>query len=256
MPRNVSVLKLCCLTPFLFASPLAAQSAWTKAPPLPRACYRLQDTFESDVEKVRTELEAAIERQKEINRGLGEQLMNMDPATLNQRMMAAMQRDPAKAQEIMQAMQSLGTEQAQDSVLAAEAEEGDFKARKAKLEADYRAEWEAVLRPSHQRIFDENSSNEDRAAGLTEYNRQYETVLCPRWFGKQVPDLVASYRAYLVEQRIPGRAEAEAAPLAMFEMFGVSTKDFRPIAELQAVVDYLRFASDLFLLRFLERRRT
>jgi len=243
--RPTSVSTLIALTTLLYGAPVSAQSAWTKAPSLPKACYSGRDTFQADAERARTELEAAIEAQEQVNRGLGDQLMNMDQATRQQRMMDAVQKDPARAQEIIQATQSFAAGSAQHTaVMAAEAEEGEFKDRKAKLTTEYGAAWRAELGPMNQRASEAAPAN--RAAAWAEFNRHYETVVCPRWFGKQVPDLLASYRAYLVERRIPKRAEAEATPLSMYEMFGVSTKAFRPIAEMRAVVDYLRFATDLF----------
>ena len=252
MSRTMSVPRLIGLSMLLVGAPLSAQSAWTKAPPLPRACYRAQDTYEADVEKARTSLEAGIETQEQTNKRLLDQVLNMDPATLNQRMMAAIQKDPAKAPEIMQAMQSLGTPQGQSAVTGAETEASDFQARKKKLMADYDADSRAVLTPSFQRSHDETATASQRAAARAEYNRQYETVVCPRWFGKQVPDLLASYRTFLVEQQIPARAEAEATGARMFELFEIPAKDFRPLAEQKAVLDYVRYASDLFLLRSLE----
>lgn len=253
MSRTMSVPTLIGLSTLLVGAPLLAQSPWTKAPPLPKACYRTQDTFEADVEKARTSLEAGIEIQEQINKRLVDQVMNMDPATLNQRMMAVIQKDPARAPEIMQAMQSLGTPQGQSAVMGAETERSDFNARKNKLKADYDADSRAVLTPSFQRSHDaETATAAQRTAARAEYNRLYETVVCPRWFGKQVPDLLASYRTFLVEQQIPARAEAEATAARMFELFEVPATDYRPLAEQKAVLDYVRYASDLFLLRYLE----
>ena len=124
MSRTMSVTRLIGLATLLAGTPLAAQSAWTKAPALPRACYRTQDTFEADVEKAKTSLQAGLETQEQTNKRLLDQVFNMDPATLNQRMMAVIQKDPAKAPEIMQAMQSLGTPAGQGAVRAAETEGG------------------------------------------------------------------------------------------------------------------------------------
>ena len=254
MSRTMSVPTLIGLSTLLISPPLSAQSAWTKAPPLPKGCYRGQglDTFDADVEKARTSLEADIETQEQINKRLRDQVFNMDPATLNQRMMAVMQKDPARAPEIMQAMQSMGTQQGQAPVTAAETERSDFDAKKKKLMADYDADWRAVLTPSFQRVHDETGTTATRAAAKAEYNRQYETVVCPRWFGKQVPDLLASYRTFLVERQIPARAEAEKTSARMFELFEIPANDYRPLAEQKAVLDYVRFATDLFLARFVE----
>ena len=253
MSRTVCVPRLIGLSALLVGAPLAAQSHWTTAPALPRACYRAQDTFEADVEKARTSLEEGLETQEQINKKLVDQVFNMDPAALNQRMMAVIQKDPAKAPEIMQAMQSLGTQEGQTAVKSAETEGGEFQAKKQKLIADYNADVKVVLGPIAQRAGDiENRTEAQRVAAFAELNRQYETVVCPRWFGKQIRDLLASYRTYLVEQRIPARAEAENTGARMFELFEIPATDFRPVAEQKGVLDYVRFASDLFLLRSVE----
>jgi hypothetical protein len=244
---KLSLPALIGLTLILFGVPLAAQGAWTKAPPVPQACYRSGDTFEADAEKVRTDLEAQIERQQAINRGITERMMSMDPATLQQRMMAAVQKNPAQAQEIMQAMQGPGFQQSQAAPTEADAGESDFRARKARLGADYQAESNKALGPSYARAVEANPQTRD--AAWAEYNRLYETVVCPRWFRQQIPELLASYRSYLEKQRIPRQTEGERKPLPMYEMLGVSTREFRPIAEMQGEVDYLRYASDLFVMR-------
>lgn len=250
MSRRVSVPTLIGLTTLLFGAPLLAQSAWTKAPPVPRACYSGQDTFAADADNAKTALGAGIETQEQTNRALLDQVLNMDPATLNQRLMAAVQKDPAKAPEIMQAMQSLGTQDGQAAVKATETEGGEFQAKKQKLMADYKADVNVVLGPIAQRAGDiENRTEAQRVAAFAELNRQYETVVCPRWFGKQIPDLLASYRSFLVERRTPARTDAEKTGVRMYDLLGIPATDFRPIAEQQGVLDYVRFASDLFLLR-------
>ncbi len=233
MPRPLTFPGVFYLAPLLFSPSMLAQSPWTKVPALPQACYRTQDTFERDVEKAKAELEAAIEKQEQINRSLVDQVFKMDPATLSQRMMAA---GPARAQEIMQAMASMGAD-AQGAATAAEAEEEEFKFRKEKLAEDFMVETRAL-----------GPIDATSAASYAQYNRKYETVLCPKWFGKEIPELLASYRAYL-DKRIPKRAEAQMSTTRMFELFQVPAKEFRPVAELQGVVDYLRFASDLYLHR-------
>ena len=236
---------LLCLPPLLFGPPLSAQGAWSKVPPLPNGCYSGQDNFSDVAERARAELEAEIEKQEAINKGIVDQVFQLDQATLQQRMMAAVQKDPARSQEIMQAMQAMGTPQGQSAAIATAPEENDFHARKAKLMEEYQAESNKVLGPSHARALEANSEG-PRVAAWAEYNRQYESVVCPRWFRTQATELMASYRAYLVKQRIPPRAEAERTSMRMPELLGVSTREFRPVAELKAVADYLRFASDLF----------
>ena len=255
MSRTMTFSVLLCLPPLLFGPPLSAQGAWSKVPPLPKACYSGQDTFSDDAGKARTELEAEIEKQEQINKGIRDQVFQMDQATLQQRMMAAVQKDPARSQEIMQAMQSMGSPQGQSAGTGTAPEGNDFHARKAKLMEEYQAESNKVLGPSHARALEANSEG-PRVAAWAEYNRQYETVVCPRWFRTQASELMASYRTYLVEQRIPPLAEAERTSMRMPELLGVSTREFRPVAELKAVVDYLRSASAVFGQREREPRGT
>jgi hypothetical protein len=49
--------------------------------------------------------------------------------------------------------------------------------------------------------------------------------------------------------------EAERKIVPMAEMLGVSTKEFRPVGEMQSVLDYVWFANDLFHLREKEPRK-
>ena len=231
----------------LVAGPLLAQSPWSKVPALPQACYRGQDSFERDVEALKSQLQGDIEKQETINQGIQDQVFKADPATLQQRMMAAVQKNPEKSQEIMQAMQSLGAPSSQGAATEMGAEESDFQARKTKAMEDYIEESKKVLGPSYARAVE--APPQTRNAAWGEYNRQYETVMCERWFKKQIPDLLTAYRAYLVEQRIPKQKAGHAKPVPMFEMLGVSAKEFRSVAEMQGVVDYLRLAFDLYTMR-------
>jgi hypothetical protein len=231
----------------LAASPMLAQSQWSKVPALPQACYRGQDTFERDAQALKTQLESDIERQKTINRGIMDQVFKADPATLQQRMMAAVQKNPEKSQEIIQAMQSLGTPASQGSATEAGTEGADFHARKTRARDEYIEESKKVLGRSYAAAVAAPAQTRNTAWG--EYNRQYETVTCERWFRKQIPDLLTEYRTYLVEQRIPKQQAGDAKPVPMLEMLGVSAKEFRSVAEMRGVVDYLGLALDLYTMR-------
>ena len=253
MFRTMAFPAFLCLPPLLFGSPLSAQSAWSKVPPSPNACYSGQDNFSDLVEKARVEVEAEIEKQEAINKGILDQVFKLDPATLQQRMMAAVQKDPARSQEIMQAIQSMGAPPGQSAATSTASGDNDFHARKATLMKEYLAESNKVLGPSHARALEANTEG-PRMAAWAEYNRQYETVVCPRWFRTQANELMASYKAYLVEKRIPPVAEAERTSMRMPELLGASTREFRPVAELKAVRDYLGFASEVFAQREREPR--
>ena len=233
------------------AAPLVAQDPWAKAPALPTACYAKEDAFGEALEKAKTELEEASHQRNQTNPSLKK--IFADPATLQQRLMAAMQRNPAQAAEIMKSMQQMGTAESQASVAALGQEQIRFDEKKTKLKADYQAERGALLGPIHVRIRQHTTELGGTAAdgaivkaGWIEYNKQYETVLCPRWFGQDIPALLAEYREYLVNDFIPKGLEGEAAVRRQLELFGVSAQEYRPVAGLNGVVAYLRFALDLF----------
>jgi len=238
------------LSTLLFVAPLAAQSAWTKAPPSPTACYSAEDTFLRDADAARTALEAEIARQEQTNKGIMDQVVRMDQATMQQRMMAAVQKDPARSAEILQALRSPAGPPGQPAAGGSAPGEDEFRARKAKLEAEYRAESNRLWGP----LMSAAGNNAETRAALAEFGRQYRTVLCPRWFRDEAPRLAAAYRAYLTEHRIPPVAEAERTSMRMPELLGVSTSEFRPVAEMKAVADYLRFVSELFGMREREPR--
>lgn len=233
------------------ASPLVAQDPWAMAPALPRACYAKEDAFAEELQRAKTALEEASHRRDQTNPSL--KRIFADPATLQQRLMAAMQKNPARAAEIMKSMQQMGTAQSQEAAAAIGQEQIRFDEKKTKLKAAFQAEKDAMLGPIHVRIKQHicelactAADGEIVRAGWIEYNKQYETILCPRWFGQNIPALLAEYRAYLVNEFIPKGLENEAAVKRQLELFGVSAQEYQPVAGLNGVVRYLRFALDLF----------
>jgi len=66
--------RLLALLPLLASSPLVAQSAWTKAPALPTACYGAQDSFVVALDNGRSALGAAAATRSEANRTLLKQI--------------------------------------------------------------------------------------------------------------------------------------------------------------------------------------
>ena len=233
------------------ATPLEAQDPWSMAPALPSACYAKEDNFGEELERAKAALEVASHQRAQTNPSL--KRIFADPATLQQRLMAAMQKNPAQAAEIMKSMQQMGTAERQASVAALGQEQIRFDEKKTKLKAAFQAEKDAMLGPIYVRIKQHlcelGCTAADGAivrAGWIEYNKQYETVLCPRWFGQNIPALLAEYRAYLVNDFIPKGLEGEAAVRRQLELFGVSAQEYQPVAGLNGVVAYLRFALDLF----------
>jgi len=241
------------LAPLLVATTVMAQDPWARVPPLPTSCYGKEDNFAEALDRARGELDAASTGQDKANRALTKQIFALDPATLQQRMMAAMQKNPAQAQQIMQSMQQQGTAESQAQTAAIGQAQTRFEERKAKLIADYKAERDAMLGPIFVRIRKHTTESGGTAAddeavrtGWIEYNNKYETVLCERWFKKEVTALLAEYRTYLVNDRIPKQTESAAAAGRQLELFGFSSRDYHTTAGLNGAADYLRFAYDLF----------
>jgi len=235
----------------LAASPLAAQDPWASVPAPPTACYAKEDNFAAALGTVRATLQETIGQRKQSNPSL-RQLM-ADPATFRQRFQAAMMRNPAKAAELMNSIQQMGSAESRASAAVVSEGQTRFEARMTKLGADYGAEKDAVMGPIHVRIRQHSHESGGSAAdgeivrtGWIEYNRQYEQVLCPKWFGTNSPALLAEYKAYLVGEVIPKELELEAGIKQQLELFGVSVREYQSVAALNGVVAYLDFASGLF----------
>ena len=112
----------------LAAAPLAAQDPWASVPALPTACYAKEDEFGAALGKVRDALQETIAQRKQSNPSL-KRLM-ADPATFQQRLLAAMQKDPAKAAQLMDAIQQFGAAESQASATVAWEKQADFAARR------------------------------------------------------------------------------------------------------------------------------
>jgi hypothetical protein len=235
----------------LAAAPLAAQDPWASVPALPTACYAKEDDFGAALGKVRDALQETIGQRKQSNPSL-KKLM-ADPATFQQRLLAAMQKDPAKAAQLMDAIQQFGAAESQASAAVVGERQAGFEERRDKLAADYGAEKNAVMGPIHVRIRQHSHESGGSAAdeevvrtGWIEYNRQYEKVLCPKWFGTKAPALLAEYKAYLVGEMIPKELELEAGIKQQLELFGVPVQEYRSVAALNGVAAYLDLALGLF----------
>lgn len=241
------------LTPLLVATTVMAQGPWARVPALPTSCYAKEDNFAEELDRIRAELDAEGARQNAANRALTKQIFALDPATMQQRLMAAMQKNPSQSQQIMQSIQQTGTAESQAQTAAIGQAQTRFDEKKTKLIDDYKAERDAMLGPIFVRIRNHTTESGGTAAddeavrtGWIEYNNKYETVLCERWFKKEVTALLAEYREHLVRDRIPKQIESESVGKRQLELFGFSSRDYHPTAEFSGAAAYLRFAYDLF----------
>ena len=232
-------------------APLAAQDPWAQVPALPTACYAKEDESAAALATVREAMGATISQRKQSNPSL-KKLM-ADPATFQQRLLAAMQKDPAKAGELMNSLQEFGAAESEAATTVVGEAQARWVEKQSKLAAEYGAEKGAVMDPIHGRIRQHMHESGGSAAdeevvrtGWIEYNRQYEQVLCPKWFRGRAPALLAEYKAYLVAEVIPHELKIEAGIKHQLELFGVPVREYQSVAVLNGVTAYLDFASGLF----------
>jgi hypothetical protein len=247
MPR----LALPALASLLVSTTLLAQDPWANVPALPTSCYAKQDEFGQTLRAAKTGLETAAAKQTAINVALQKQ-MTANPTA----MVTALQKNPSKTAEIMNAVQKMSAPQGQAAMEATGTKQKEFDQKTVKFKADYQAEKEATLYPIHKRIRDHTRELGGTAAddeivrkGWIELNQKYETVICPKWFAREAAGLLAAYKDYLVSDYIPKGLEAEASQKSIFELFGLPTGDFHPVSAQSAVVKYLEIALQLFDVR-------
>ena len=70
-------------------------------------------------------------------------------------------------------------------------------------------------------------------------------MLCPKWFNREIPALIGQYKTLQVEE-LPKAAAAEASSKRVLDLFGLSSNEYQPTAEISAVVAYLRFVINLY----------
>ena len=245
---------LALLLTFSFVSPTSvnAQDPWARAA-LPTACYGEQDNYAEAMEQAKTDLETEGTRRDGVNKALRDQIFGLDPAALQQRLMAAVQKNPAQAQEIMAAIQQQGTQENTGATMTASHEHIQFEQKKEALGSAYKAERDATLNPIVARIRQHDKGKgttaEDQRImreGWAEYNSKYETVLCAKWWKQKAPALMAEFRTFQKDQQIPKAATVEASSKRLLDLFGFSSATYQPTAEISGVIAYLRFAIDLF----------
>ena len=71
---------------FLLTAPLAAQSPWAVVPAVPTACYTEGDPFPKQLEAASVANQDALGRQEQINQELHDQLVELDDAVAQRRM--------------------------------------------------------------------------------------------------------------------------------------------------------------------------
>ena len=107
-------------------------------PALPTACYSQEDTYYDQANAVAATIDAERTRQDEINQALSQQLSDMDPMDLQQRMMDFMMENPQEAQKYMEMVAAAGTV-ASEELPKLNEEAYALHSEREKLDADYDA---------------------------------------------------------------------------------------------------------------------
>lgn len=229
---------------------------WRRVPALPTTCYQA-DGFEARVAAARADLDRDLERQKQVNERLTEQIKSIDPMELAQRQQQFMMDHPQEAMALMQRNANLGETFSNDEVAAHEARtklDEDLSA----LDGRYKAALDVALKPIHAKFTDlEARAQKDPVrteagdfyaawavkewnALTVEENAAYERV-CATWWSASGPyqDWLTKLRANLAAS-IPRREEAENVGAGfMVQLVSSPTATYRPTAPLNAVRDYM-----------------
>ena len=240
--------------PVLLVTNLPAQDPWARAT-LPASCYAADDNYGEALTTAQNELSAERDRRRAANKALSDQIFALEPAALQQRLMAAVQKNPSRAQEIMAVMQQQGQTNATEATETSR-EQIAFDKRREMLVQTYKTELDAVMSPIVARIQKHTVGKGQTAAdtkivqeSVAEANTKYETVHCVKMWKKDAPGLMQEFKQYLIGTRIPKEAAGEASSKGTLDLFGVPSREFQPTAEIDAVVTYLRFAGDLYRAR-------
>jgi hypothetical protein len=249
----------------LFPIGLAAQSAWSRVPTLPTNCYQKQDQFFDQADKAWVDLGHAEEEQRGVNLALGHQLTVMDPATKQSRMMAFLQKDPAKAAALMQ-QGSSDAAQLPERQKAAENKKKDLQGRVDALKKQY-ADESAPLIALRLRIDAAAEDAMNHGAGVeqrrnviaplvAQYNGAYERI-CAKWWSATTSPFVSylnDFKQYEVELNIPLGDWVAKQEKDQLDLYGVPTTTYKSTAEMLAVREYLQEARTIYGLRLNEAR--
>jgi hypothetical protein len=244
---------------FLVAPPVCAEPAadpWAEVPALPTACYRGDDPFESKANAATAELGARLAQQKEINGAIEQQYGQVDMSELQQRMMTFMMEHPDQAQRYMEAVLQSG-QQVQELTPELADRSGQLETELRELTAAYAAELQQAMSAMAERrqalgLAPGKNCNADllaRAAAIeAEQNRTFEG-LCAKWWNTgPFHDWFARYRQFKIEEAAHWVEHAETNKLN-YEVMGIAADGYRSTADLEAPIDYLNRAGQVFFKR-------
>lgn len=238
-------------------APLLAQSQgpWAKVPALPTGCYNAPDSaWYNTVARNKAALEQEIEKQEAANTAVSDAFKDQDPAAKQAAMQAAMMKDPQGAMKAMQAIQQEGTDEKQAARLAVEEREATWTPALDTLAMKYRAALGVAVDPIAKKMnavhSGEGMTAADEAA-VKAFQKEADAAyvkVCAQWFQTNgtFTKWLATYKDFLVKDRLPYWESEFATQRGMFGFFGMNVSNYKSSRPQQAVVDYLGMAKRVF----------
>jgi len=247
-----------------------AQSAtdpWSRALPLPTACYLSQDQFATQTATAVETLSTERDRQSGINEEIASKVKSVsdqDPMELARRMQQNMMNDPQNAQKYMEMLGATDPAAAQARSQHALDRKVQMDTEEKNLVASYQTALQRAMTPPHAKfmalrkrlgITEGWGVGESAPASVyAEYDAikreadQAYAAFCPQWWGAtgSMQAFVKRYKVYLVNERIPHEQEADAQRTASYAMFNTPSGTYRSLATMDAVSDYMKVADRLY----------
>ncbi|MEO6058036.1 MAG: hypothetical protein ABIQ49_14505 [Gemmatimonadales bacterium] len=260
---------LACLVVSVAGTPsLGAQAAvdpWGRVPPLTTNCYT-GDEFDGKVVEAKQSVAAEIKRQDAVNDAVRQQMKDMPPGQLQQRMQEYMMKHPQEAMAAMQAMQSAGQASTEAGVTSnadrqkldteLETHKAGFSAAVQKAQGPIKDKIATLINTKSKSCGKGDCWNFPDAADKAQYEslvKQVDTEydkICPAWFGPKgtFQTWLTSYEAALVKQASTAD-DNEKAEIAQMKMLGASSGGYKSTATLDAVGSYLDKIMAVYQLR-------
>lgn len=247
----------------LSAGATAPDDPWALVPALPSGCYRQQDDFLENVAAGLESLDQEIRAQEAINDELGSQMGDMaeqDPFALAQRMQQYMMDNPEEGMKMMEGLyatgQTLGDEVSEDN--ASEVARGaalddlitNYRAAYVEMRAPIDARWEAL--PTYRTEAGPaltEEAYEQLPSIARQANAAYEELCAEWWQPGPFPAWLEEFHSYLTEERVPRNQNLEEQGRQQWEIHGVDTSNFHPVANMNAARAYLQTLKQIYVER-------
>ena len=249
--KRAALMLLLLTSPPALAEP--SGDPWPEVPALPTSCYAADDTFQDDAYAAAEALQSEKMRQDEINQATAQQMGEIDPMQLQQRMMTFMMEHPEDAQKAIMALNQ-GGQQMQEQLPEMSERSGQLEARLQGLNAEYAAALSAAIDPIEGRrqalrnskgwCSPESLASDAALSG--EANRAYDS-LCAQWWqeGGAFHAWLTEFRQYQADYAAQ-QDEYAATTTINYQILGIPRDRYRPTNDLGAASEYLRRAAQVY----------